>query len=90
MKFVELAHGIIENRSDNAAVAVSGRAGIALGEPEMASRAFAFSIESKFKVHASGIIFAAGETEVFRKRKRFGPMPCTGIFSGHKAWIVPD
>jgi len=45
-------------------MAVAGRTGIALVQPEARDIALARSVGDKFQVHAAGIIRAAGKTEV--------------------------
>ncbi len=53
-EFVELAHGVVEDGGDDAAVAVSGRAGVAFAQAEIADEAVPFL--SEFQVHALGIV----------------------------------
>ncbi len=63
-RFVELAHGIIENGGDNSAVAVARRAGVALAQAEITNIFLSARIGRKFQVHAAGIVQAAGETVI--------------------------
>ena len=63
-QFVHLAHGVVEDGGDDAAVAVAGRSGVALAEFEVADEDSALFIEGKFEVHAVGIVWPAGEAIV--------------------------
>ena len=85
-EFVELAHGVVEDGGDDAAVAVSGRAGVAAAEAEMADEALPFLLE--LQVHAVGIVGAAGEAEVFLLGMRFCGVAAGVNFSGHVGCIV--
>jgi len=61
MQFIHLAHRVIEDGGNNAAVAVAGRSSVALGQTKAADEGFAFFVESKFKAHAVGIVLSTGE-----------------------------
>src|SRR5258708_22842725 len=61
-EFVELAHGIVEDGSDDAAVAVSGRASVTFSEAEFTGEAL--PCLSELEAHAVGIVVSAGEAEV--------------------------
>src|SRR5208337_4726313 len=63
-QFIHLAHGLVEDGCDNAAVAVSGRPGVALAQAESTDKAVALLIVGKAQVHAVRIVLAAGETVV--------------------------
>jgi hypothetical protein len=65
VKLVHLAHGVVEDGGDNAAVAVAGRSGIALAEAELADEGLALFVERELQAHARGIVLAAGEAVVF-------------------------
>jgi len=65
MEFVDLAHGVVEDAGDNAAVTVAGRSGVALAEAEVADEGLAFFVENEFEAHAVGIVHAADEAVVF-------------------------
>ncbi len=65
MQLVYFAHGVIEDGGDDAAVAVAGWSGVALGEAEMADESLAFFVEDEFQMHAVGVVFAADEAVVF-------------------------
>ena len=62
-EFVHFAHGFIEDGGDDAAVAVSGRALVALRKLEAADGFVVF--EDELEVHAVGIVGAAAEAFVF-------------------------
>ena len=62
-QLVDLAHGVVEDGGDDAAVAVSGRAGVAFAEAEFADEAVPFLGE--LQAHALGIVGATGEAKVF-------------------------
>jgi hypothetical protein len=47
-QFAQLAHGFVQNRGDDASMAVVRRAGIAAAKAEVADEAAAFLIEEKF------------------------------------------
>ena len=64
MELVYLAHGVVEDAGDDAAVAMAGGSGVALAEAEAADEGLAFFVEDEFQVHAVGIIRAADEAIV--------------------------
>lgn len=64
MQLIYLAHGVIEDGSDDAAVAVAGRAGVALRETEFADKGLAFFIENEFQLHTVGIVLSADEAVI--------------------------
>ena len=57
VKLVHLAHGVVEDGGDDAAVAVSGRSGVALAEAEFADEDLAFFVEGEFQGHAAGLFW---------------------------------
>ena len=63
-EFIYLAHGIVEDAGDDAAVAVAGRSGVALAETEIADEGLAGFVEDEFQAHAIGIVLAADEAVV--------------------------
>jgi hypothetical protein len=63
-EFVYLAHGIVEDGSDDATVAMSGRSGVAFAQTEVAHEAFPRFVINKFQVHAVGIVHPAGKAVV--------------------------
>lgn len=65
VEFVDLAHGVVEDGGDDAAVAVAGRSGVAFAEAEVADEGLAGFVEDEFQAHASGVIHAADEAVVF-------------------------
>src|SRR5271165_5752048 len=64
-QLVHLPHGIVENRGDDAAVAVTGRTGVTLAQPEVADEHLPLFVEGELEPHAVAIILAAGEAIVF-------------------------
>ena len=67
VEFVHLAHGVVEDCGDDAAVAVAGRSGVTLGEAEAADEGLPFFVEDEFEAHAVGIVLAADEAIVLLK-----------------------
>ena len=65
VQFVDLAHGVVKDAGDDAAMAVAGRSGVALTEAEAADEGLAFFVEDEFEAHAVGIVLAADEAVVF-------------------------
>jgi hypothetical protein len=65
VEFVYLAHGVVEDGGDDAAVAVAGRSGVALAEAEAADESLAGFVEREFQAHAFGVVHAADEAVVF-------------------------
>ena len=64
-QFIHLAHGLVENGRDNAAVAVSWRAGIALAQTKTADEAIALFVVGEAQEHAFGIVLSAGKAVIF-------------------------
>ena len=64
VELVDLAHGIVEDAGDDAAVAVAGRSGVTLAEAEAADEGLAFFVEDEFEAHAVGIVLSADEAVV--------------------------
>ena len=64
VQLIDLAHGVVEDAGDDAAVAVAGRSGIAVAEPEVADEGLTGLIEDELEVHALGIVWAADEAVV--------------------------
>jgi hypothetical protein len=65
MEFIYLAHGVVEDAGDDAAVAMAGRSGIALAEAEAADKGLAGFVEGELETHAAGIVHAADKAIVF-------------------------
>ena len=65
VELVDLAHGVVEDGGDDAAVAVAGRSGVAFAEAEAADEGLAGFVEDKFQAHAFGIVLATDEAVVF-------------------------
>jgi len=63
-QLVHLAHGLVENGGNDAAVAMAGRSGIALAQPEAADKAVALLVISEAQAHAVGIVLAAAEAVI--------------------------
>jgi hypothetical protein len=82
-EFVYLAHGVIEDGGDDAAVAVAGRAGVALAEAELADEGLAGFVEGEFQPHAVGIVLAASEAVVFLQLDVAGVVALALGFAGH-------
>src|SRR4029077_21211621 len=61
-QLVHLAHGLVEDGRDDAAVAVSRRPGIAFAQAEAAHEASARLVIVKLEAHTVGVVLAAGET----------------------------
>jgi hypothetical protein len=64
VKLVYLAHGVVEDTGDDAAVAVAGRSGVALAQAEAADESLAGFVEDELEAHAFGIVHAADEAVV--------------------------
>jgi hypothetical protein len=64
VEFIYFAHGVVENAGDDAAVAVAGRSGVAVGEAEAADESLAGFVEDEFQAHAAGVVLAADEAVV--------------------------
>src|SRR6266566_9034439 len=62
-EFAEFAHGIVEDGGDDAAVAITGRAGIAFAQPKAAHETLSFL--SELQAHAFWIVLSASEAKVF-------------------------
>lgn len=71
-EFVDLAHGVVENRGDDASMTVAGRAGVASAEIEVADEDVAIFIEREDKMHSVGVVGAAHEAGVGGKLEVFG------------------
>ncbi len=65
MELIDLAHGVVEDAGDDAAVAVAGRSGVAFTEVETADEGLAGLVEDELEAHAVGIVHAADEAVVF-------------------------
>ena len=63
-QLVGLTHSVVEDGGNDAAVAVAGRSGVALGQAEMADEGASLFVERELQMHAFGIIGPAGEAEV--------------------------
>jgi hypothetical protein len=64
VELVYFAHRVVKDGRDDAAVAVAGRASVALAEAEFADEGLAFFVEGEPEAHAFGIVLAAGEAVV--------------------------
>jgi hypothetical protein len=64
VQLVHFAHSIVEDRGDDATVAVAGRSGVALGETKAAYEGLAFFVEDEFEVHAVFVVRSADEAVV--------------------------
>jgi hypothetical protein len=64
MQLVYFSHGVVEDASDNAAVAVAWRSGVAFAEAEAADEGLAGFVEDEFQAHTLEIVLAADEAVV--------------------------
>ena len=64
MKFVYFAHGVVEDASDDAAMTMAGRSGVAGAEAKTANEGLAFFVENEFQAHAFLVVLAADEAVV--------------------------
>lgn len=85
VKLVQLAHGIIKNGGNNSAMAVPGRASVALSEAKTRDELPVLTIESELQMHAVRIIFAAGEAQVLLHRMLFAAVFSSRRSFRHKA-----
>jgi hypothetical protein len=83
VEFVDLAHGIVEDASDDSAVAVAGRSGVALAETEAADEDLAGFVEDEFQAHTLAIVLAADEAVVFLKFEVAGFVAMDFWLAGH-------
>src|SRR5581483_11334879 len=65
-QLVGLTHGVVEDGSDDAAMAMAGRSGITLGKIEVADKGAPLFIEREFEMHSFGIVGPASEAVVLR------------------------
>ena len=63
-QFVDLAHGVVEDAGDDAAVAVAGRASITVGEAKVAHEGLALFVEDELEPHAVGVVRTTDKTVV--------------------------
>ena len=66
-QLVHFSHGVVENGGDNAAVAVAGRAGVTVGQIEVADESSSFAVQRELQVHAVGVVGTAGKAVVLRQ-----------------------
>jgi hypothetical protein len=64
MQLIDLAHGVVEDAGDDAAVAVAGRSGVALAKAEFADEGSAFFVEDELEFHAVGVVRAADKAAI--------------------------
>ena len=64
MQLVYLAHGVVEDAGDDAAVAVAGRTGVAAAQAEFADKCLALFVKDELEAHAVRIVHAADEAVV--------------------------
>jgi hypothetical protein len=84
VKLVDLAHGVVEDAGDDAAVAVAGRSGVAFAEAEVADEGLAFFVEDEFEAHAVGIVLAADEAVVLLEFEVAGFVAVDFGLAGHR------
>jgi hypothetical protein len=63
-QFVYLAHSLIQDSCDNAAVGMARRSGVAFAEAEAADEAIAFFVISELEAHSFRIVLPAGKAIV--------------------------
>ncbi len=83
VEFVDLAHGIVEDASDDSAVAMAGRSSVALAETEAADEDLAGFVEDEFQAHTVAIVLAADEAVVFLKFEVAGFVAMDFRLAGH-------
>ncbi len=83
VELVDLAHGIVEDAGDDAAVAVAGRSGVALAETEVADEGLAGFVVDEFQAHAVGIVLAADKAVVLLEFEVAGFVAVDFGLAGH-------
>lgn len=61
---VHFAHGVVEDGGDDAAVTVAGRADVAVVQAKLANVSGFVFVDGELQLHAIGIVFSAGKTEI--------------------------
>ena len=64
MQLVYFTHGVVEDRGDDASVAVAWGSGVALAQAEAADEGLTRFVEDKLEAHSVGIVHAADEAVV--------------------------
>src|SRR5207302_5345156 len=82
-KLVYLAHGLIEDGGDDAAVGMTRRALIPARQLELAPGAPMRFIEEEFETHAIGIGRATGKATIHRHDELFGTVSVGARLFGH-------
>ena len=85
VEFIYFAHGVVEDRGDDAAVGVAGRSGVAFAEAEAADESLVLLVENEFEAHAVRVVLAADEAVVFLKFEVAGFMAVDFGLAGHGA-----
>ena len=83
-ELIDLAHGFVEDDRDDAAVAVSGRAGVAFGQPESTDETAALFVVGEAQLHAAGVARAAAEAVVLLQLYVAGVVSSFVLFASHR------
>jgi len=83
-QFVHFAHGFVQNRRYDTAVAVPGRTGVALAEAKAADEAIALFIVGELQSHTFGIVFAAGKAGVLLHAHELSAVTASRGFLFHR------
>src|SRR5450631_1917343 len=89
-QFVDLAHCLIEDGRDNAAVTVSGRPGVALAQPESTHETVALLVVSEAQPHAVRVARATGEAVVLLQLDVARVVSSFVFLTGHRKILSRD
>lgn len=81
---VHFAHGLIEDRRDDAAVAMLRRSPEFLRQPELADELLVCLVESEFEMHSIWIVRPAGKADVFSWLVNAGNVSVDFLMLGHR------
>ena len=82
MQLVDLAHGVVEDAGDDAAVAVAGWSGVATAQTEFADEGLTLFVKDELEAHTVGIVHAADEAVVLLHLHVAGVV-ALGLWFGH-------
>jgi hypothetical protein len=93
-EFIYFAHGVVEDAGDDAAMAVAGRAGVAVTQIEVADEGIALFVEREDEAHPVGIVGTTNKTSVRGQFQVFGFVAMDlaghgGILTGKRKNISP-
>ncbi len=74
-KLVQFSHRIVEDGRDDSSVTVSGRTGVSLAQPKIASETIEFGVMHKFQMHPVGVVFSAGKAVIFLRTQTLRQAP---------------